>query len=290
MPLIPQENFSNWYLLNLDGNDYIIQSYNETLDHNVQDVKYIQADIGNHIVSISPKKYNLSLNSPLIIVDHDNSFDIVNDLYTLALQNLYQIQQPITINNYPDYIFKSANIQLGQECSITTQLEGWQEFTPNLNYIQNPLDFTARLVKNYDVKISVFGSDFLIQSGTLNISVNTSTNYYVSGSNNFTGNVVPLYGIHGYTVTGDVVLAVTPEQYDILKFYNDQEPGIFNAFSQDLSLTILDRKNYNYELRKIEFGNFMFLPSIELNVNANQMITAKFNFVTMFRGTSQLEF
>jgi hypothetical protein len=267
-----------------------VQSYNETLEHSVQDVKLIQSDIGNHVVSISPKKYNLSISSPLIILDHDNSLDNVYDLFYLALENLTKIQSPLTPTNAPSYVFKSANIQLGQECSINAQLEGWQPFNSNLDYITNELDFSARLVKHYDIKFSAFGQNYLISNATLNISVNTSTNYFVSGSNDFYGNVVPLYGIHGYSVSGDVTIVVTPDQYDLLKLYNDQEPGYFNAVSQNISLTIFDRKNPVSDVRKINLGNFMFLPSIELNVNANQAITAKMNFNTMFRGSSLLEY
>ena len=209
MPILPKENFSNWYIFNIDSKPYILQSYNETLEHQVQDVKYVQADIGNHIVSINPKKYNLSVSSPLLVFDYDNSADTLYDIYNLVLSKLSQIQLPITVDNSPDYILKSAIIQLGQESSISAVLEGWQSFSSNLSYVTEEYDFYARQAKFYDIVIQVFGENYLITSGTLNISVNTSTNYYVTGSNQFTGNVVPLYGIHGYTVTGDVTFLVT---------------------------------------------------------------------------------
>ena len=288
MPLLPKEYFSNWYFLSLDSKRYLVSSYSETLDHQVQDVKYIQSDIGNHIVSISPKKYNLSLSSPILVIDHDDSTDDIFDLYSLALDNLSLIQTPITNTNRPNYIFKSANLQLGQECNINAQLESYEPFNTNLDYITNELDFIARLAKHYDVRFSAFGQNYLITNATLNISVNTTANFYVSGSNNFYGNVTPLYGIHGYVVTGDVTMVVMPDQYDLLKLYNDQEPGYFVAVSEDVYITILDKSNLSAPERKIELGNFMFLPSIELNVSANQAITAKLNFVTMFRGSSEI--
>lgn len=294
MPIIPNDNFSNWYLVTLDNSPIIVQSYNETLEQETQDVKYLQGDIGNHVVSIGPQKYKLSLSSPMIILDHDNSNDEILDIYDFSLGYLNKLQKPVS-SSFPqmEYVLKSINIQLGQESSINTLLEGWESFASSLNAVQyrpNELDFIARLVKNYDIQISMFNENFLITNGTLNISVNSSANYYVSNTNDTFGNKTPLYAILGYSVTGDVTLMLTPDQYDMLKFYNDQNRGIFVAAKHNVYLTILDRFNPNRSFRRIDLGNFMFLPSAELNISSNQIITARFNFVTMFRGTSKLTY
>lgn len=292
MPLLPNDYFSNWYIASLDGKARILQSYNEILQKETQAKKFLQGDIGNHIVDIGPKVYQLTANCPILIIDVEVGSDPVYDIFDLVLENLDKIQSPITQADIDDenykYIMKSANIQLGADSSnISTTLESWQEFNNSLVYNPTDYDFIARQAKFYDIQFGVFGENYLVSNGTLNISVMSNQNFYIPGYNSGFGNTVPLFDIGGYTVSGNVNVMVTPEQYNVLKFYNEQGPGIFSASKNSIYLKVLNRKvgSPNSD-RRIDLGDFMFLPSVELNITANQVITANINFVTMFRRTS----
>lgn len=291
MPLLPSDYFSNWYIASLDGKARILQSYNELLQKETQTKKFLQGDIGSHIVDIGPKLYQLTLNCPILIIDIEAGSDPIYDIFDLVLENLVKIQSPLTqsdIDNNFAYIMKSANIQLSAETSnISTTLESWQEFSNDLIYNPTEYDFIARQAKFYDIQFGVFGENYLVSQGTLNISVMSNQNFYVPGYNSGFGNTVPLFDIGGYSVSGSVTVMLTPEQYNVLKFYNDQGPGIFTASKNSIFLKVLNRKvGSPISDRRIDLGDFMFLPSVELNITANSIIQATINFVTMFRRTS----
>ena len=50
MPLLPPQYFSNWYVVSLDGKPRILSSFQEQQNNQTQLQKYVQGDIGNHIV------------------------------------------------------------------------------------------------------------------------------------------------------------------------------------------------------------------------------------------------
>jgi hypothetical protein len=59
-----------------------------------------------------------------------------------------------------------------------------------------------------------------------------------------------------------------------------QAPGQFNVFQNAIGLNILNQYRGN---RFMNFGEFLVLPRISLNMNANQNITASVNFTTFVR-------
>lgn len=293
MPIMPADYFSTWYVVTIDGLPTILQSYNETLNHAVSDKKFVQGDIGNHIVDIAPTFYQYNLNCPILLIEPKNLF---NDTFDLVLNFLNLIQEPIYGNADIDqfeYVMQGAQLDFSTESSnCSSTLESWKAFNDFTNfktYAPN-YDFIARLVKFYDIQFGMFGENYLIQQGNFNISILNEKHYYVSGSNSFTGNQNPLYSIHGYTVTGTVTIVLTPEQYEVLKLYNAQSPGIFSAAKNSLFVKILSRNSTGIYDKTINLGDFMFLPTVDLSISANQTITAKVNFVTMFRRTSAITY
>lgn len=293
MPLMPPDYFSNWYLVYLDEKARIVQQYNENLIQDTQARRYVQGDIGNHAVDIAAKYYQLTVSAPILIIDNDEDAEPIYDLFDLVLENLSKLQLPITQQDIDDdvftYIMQSANIQLSPESSsISTTLESWDQFNTGLVYNPENFNFIARQSKFYDIQLGVFGDNYLVTNGTLNISINSSKNFYIPGTNAGFGNTVPLYDVFGYSVSGNVTVVVTPEQYDVLKFYNEQGPGIFQATKNSIFLKVLNRKIGSINDRTINLGDFMFLPSVELNITANSVITANINFITMFRRTSEI--
>lgn len=293
MPIMPADYFSTWYVITIGGMPTILQSYNETLNQAVSDKKLVQGDIGNHVVDIAPTYYQYNLNCPILLIEPKNLF---NDTFDLVLNFLNLIQEPVYGNADIDqfnYVMQSAQLSFSTESSnCTTSLESWKAFddVDNFKTYSPNYDFISRLVKFYDIQFGMFGENYLIQQGNFNISVLNEKHFYVSGSNNFYGNQNPLYSIHGYTVTGDVTIVLTPEQYEVLKLYNAQTPGVFTAAKNSLFVKILSRNSTGIYDKTINLGDFMFLPTVDLSISANQTITARVNFVTMFRRTSTITF
>jgi hypothetical protein len=228
-----------------------------------------------------------------LLIEPKNLF---NDTFDLVLNFLNLIQEPVYGNADIDqfnYVMQSAQLNFSTESSnCTTSLESWKAFddVDNFKTYAPNYDFISRLVKFYDIQFGMFGENYLIQQGNFNISVLNEKHFYVSGSNNFYGNQNPLYSIHGYTVTGDVTIVLTPEQYEVLKLYNAQTPGVFTAAKNSLFVKILSRNSTGIYDKTINLGDFMFLPTVDLSISANQTITARVNFVTMFRRTSTITF
>lgn len=293
MPIMPADYFSTWYVITIGGLPTILQSYNETLNQSVSDKKFVQGDIGNHIVDIAPTFYQYNLNCPILLIEPK---DLLYDTFDLVLNFLNLIQEPVYGNADIDqfeYVMQGAQLNFSPESSsCTSTLESWKAFNDVNNfktYAPN-YDFIARLVKFYDVQFGMFGENYLIQQGNFNISILNEKHFYVPGSNSFTGNQNPLYSIHGYTVTGDVTIVLTPEQYEVLKLYNAQTPGVFSAVKNSLFVKILSRNSTGIFDKTINLGDFMFLPTVDLSISANQTITARVNFATMFRRTSAITY
>ena len=293
MPIMPADYFSTWYVITIGGLPTILQSYNETLNQTVSDKKMIQGDIGNHVVDIAPTYYQYNLNCPILLIEPKN---LLYDTFDLVLNFLNMIQEPVYGTSDIDqfnFVMQSAQLSFSTESSnCTTSLESWKAFNDvdNFKTYAPNYDFIARLVKFYDVQFGMFGENYLIQQGNFNISILNEKHFYVPGSNNFTGNQNPLYSIHGYTVTGNVTIVLTPEQYEVLKLYNAQTPGIFTAAKNSLFVKILSRNSTGIYDKTISLGDFMFLPTVDLSISANQTITAQVNFSTMFRRTSAITY
>lgn len=291
MPILSPENFGSWYVISLDGKRRLLQSFSETFNVETNTEKpALQGDIGKHIANIGPSHYQLVLNSPILILQPSGLF---YDTFDIVLENLDKLQKPITNANVGDfsYVLDSANINLATEGStVTVTLESWQNFDSAKQYRPADQFFFGRVAKFYDIAFSMFGNEYLVQQANLQIKVNNEKHFYVSGSNSYLGNQVPKYSVYGYSVSGDVTLVVKPEQYETLRLYNAQSPGIFNATKESVGLKIFNRPSGVIEDKSIDFGDFAFMPSINLEINANQVITAKVNFVTLFRRTSIINY
>jgi hypothetical protein len=291
MPILSPEYFGSWYVITLDSKQRILQSFSETFNVDAKtDKPALQGDIGKHLVSIGPSHYQMVLNSPMLILE---PYGLFYDTFDIVLENLEKIQSPITLSNVNtyDYVMQSANIQLAADSSnVSVTLESWKDFDNAKEYRPNDTFFYGRQAKFYDIRFSMFGNEYLVQNATLNISVSNDKHFYMSGSNDFLGNQTPLYSVYGYSVSGDVTLLVKPDQYELLRLYNAQSPGIFNATKESVGMKLFYRPGGVNHDKSIDFGDFAFMPSVNLEINANQIITAKVNFVTLFRRTSVINY
>jgi hypothetical protein len=199
MPLLPSEYFGSWYVVTLDNKPRILQSFSETLNTATSvDNKYIQGDIGAHIVNIEPEFYATTVNSPILLIEPNGTF---YDVFDILLENLSKVQKPISASNINDYnyILQSGSISLSSDSSnITANLESWKAFDDVQNFkTYNPeYEFIARTAKSFDIQFSMFGNDYLVNQGNLSISVSNEKLFYIPGSNNFYGNQTPLYSIN----------------------------------------------------------------------------------------------
>lgn len=293
MPLLPTEYFGSWYVVTLDDKPRILQSFSETYNASASiDNKLVQGDIGTHVVNVEPAYYSTTINSPILLVEPNGTF---YDVFDVLLENLAKVQQPITTTNSSNfnYILQSGSISLSPDSSnITAVVESWKSFDDVQNFkTYNPeYDFIARTAKSFDIQFSMFGNEYLVSQGNLSISVSNEKLYFVPGSNNFYGNQVPLYTINGYRVSGDITLIIKPEQFETLKLYNAQSPGVFTAAKRSVFLKVYHRSNSNNYDRTINLGDFLFQPTVELSISPNQAVTARISFVTMFRRTSAITY
>lgn len=293
MPLLPTEYFGSWYVVTLDDKPRILQSFSETYNASASiDNKLVQGDIGTHVVNVEPAYYSTTINSPILLVEPNGTF---YDVFDVLLENLEKVQQPITTTNSSNfnYILQSGSISLSPDSSnITAVVESWKSFDDVQNFkTYNPeYDFIARTAKSFDIQFSMFGNEYLVSQGNLSISVSNEKLYFVPGSNNFYGNQVPLYAINGYRVSGDITLIIKPEQFETLKLYNAQSPGVFTAAKRSVFLKVYHRSNSNNYDRTINLGDFLFQPTVELSISPNQAVTARISFVTMFRRTSAITY
>ena len=123
-----------------------------------------------------------------------------------------------------------------------------------------------------------FYEDFFTQAN-INISVVSDRKTYV-GNNYYNGNTNPDYVITGYSISGDAVISIPPFQFENFRLY--QAPGSFNVFQNSIGMGLIDSYRGH---RFIDFGNYLILPRIELDMKSSQMITARISFNTFVRRT-----
>ena len=68
MPILTSNYIASWYLVYLNGKYRLLESWNESLQQEVNNKQMIQGDIGTHIMDIGGVYYSASLTSPIIIM------------------------------------------------------------------------------------------------------------------------------------------------------------------------------------------------------------------------------
>ena len=104
MPILTSDFISAWYIVNLNGKYRLLESWNESINQEVNNKLLIQGDIGNHLVDIGGIYYSAQINSPVIIMSQPNTglFDALD----IVLEGLAVAQQPIdsVVANSLDYV------------------------------------------------------------------------------------------------------------------------------------------------------------------------------------------
>lgn len=283
MPLLNSSYIGTWYIVNLDNKRRLLESWSESKIQEVQAKRYIQGDIGTHIVDVGGYYYQANFSSPIIIFNGGN----FSDCFDLVLQNLQIIQEPITNATDLNYILDNASISINQSSvNVSASVESYKGF----NYVGNykeyaPTDdFVGRTARFYDCVFTYNNNSYPVIDARIDIKVENSKNYFVPSALG-TADLTPTYGINGYSASGSVTFAITPEQFEALKISADQLPGYFVTTTGGVSLTVLNQ-NGN---RILSLGDFIFQPRVELDMKSNQIITGKVTFQTMFRRISTIQ-
>jgi hypothetical protein len=309
MPLLSPELISTYYAVSLLNKTYILDSWNENVQQDISDKSFIQGDIGNRIIEVNNPLHQATMSGPILLLkDLDtelqgdntsfvnvNSFNYnkpptgVYDIFDLLVENFIASTKPINeVTDLPFFIDNgSININFSDvntTLTLTSIYPQGFEKSNNLQFTKSSAIKTfeekrilGRTVKFWDLRFRIFGDFYSLTQATINFRVVSDRKTHV-GNNYWNGNVHPDYIINGYSITGDALISITPEQFENFRLY--QAPGSFNVFQNSIGFGLIDRYRGN---RFIDFGNYLILPRIELDMRTGQLITARISFNTFFR-------
>lgn len=297
MPILYGDLLSNYRTVTLNGKRYLLDSWTEILQQDVSAKSFIQGDIADRIVEVSNPLHQGVMNGPILILrdsadvfkNTDPAFNApfgITDSLDVILETINQAQLQNTNGGSNVYFLDSGTINIDYgECNATATITSTSPngFGPNAtpSLVASKLFGTANVIgrtaRVWDFGLRLFGDFYPIQRCTINVKVNSEPKYAI-GNNTTRGNTNANFAIIGYSITGEATITILPEQMEAFKLY--QAPGQFNVFQNAIGLNILNQYRGN---RFMNFGEFLVLPRISLNMNANQNITASVNFTTFVR-------
>ena len=309
MPILSAELLANYYAITLNGKTYILDSWNENLQQDVNDKSFIQGDIANRIIEVSNPLHQATMSGPILLLkDLDAELKVVDnayinvtdankdlppygiyDIFDLIIENLNIVSRPITeVTDLPFFIDNgSISLNFSDVTSTVTLTsiypQGFEK-TQNLGFTKSTAQknfdearILGRTVKFWDFRFRIFGDFYALTQANINIRVVSDKKTNI-GNNYHNGNTNPDFVITGYSISGDAVISIPPFQFENFRLY--QAPGSFNVFQNSIGIGLIDTYRGH---RYIDFGNYLILPRIELDMNSNQMTTARISFNTFVR-------
>jgi len=297
MPYLSPEVLSNYYYISMGGKRYLLDSWTEITQQDVNDISMIQGDIGNRVIDINNPFHQVTMNGPLVILrDLDNQLSNtaktatapanVNDIFDLVKNNIGSAVDILVSNNRPYYILDSASLNIDQEdVSMTATITSTQSNGFDTS-IATPVSATrlfqdtralGRTVRFWDFRLRLFGDFFPVTRATINFKV-VSEKVFNLGNNVAYGNTYPDFLVTGHAINGEVTISILPSQYETFKLY--QAPGSFNVFQNQMFLQLIDTYRGN---RSFDFGEYLILPRISLDMGSNKLITAVISFNMFLR-------
>ena len=309
MPILSAELLSNYYAITLNGKTYILDSWNENLQQDVTDKSFIQGDIANRIIEIANPLHQATMSGPILLLKDldaelkvvENSYINVNDanknlppfgiydIFDLIIENLNLVSKPITTTTDLPFFIDNGSIALNfSDVTSTVTLtsiypEGFErtrtlgstKSTAGKNFAEQRI--LGRTVKFWDFRFRIFGDFYALTQANINIRVVSDKKTNI-GNNYWNGNTNPDFVITGYSISGDAVISIPPSQFENFRLY--QAPGSFNVFQNKIGIGLIDTYRGH---RYIDFGNYLILPRIEMDMKSNQMTTARISFNTFVR-------
>ena len=309
MPILSAELLANYYAITLNGKTYILDSWNENLQQDVSDKSFIQGDIGNRIIDVNNPLHQATMSGPILLLkDLDAELKVVEnpyinvadankdlppygiyDIFDLIIENLNIVSRPITETTDLPYFIDNGSISLNfsdvmSTVTLTsiypqgferTQSLGFTKSTAEKNFEETRI--LGRTVKFWDFRFRIFGDFYALTQANINIRVVSDKKTNI-GNNYHNGNTNPDFVITGYSISGDAVISIPPFQFENFRLY--QAPGSFNVFQNSIGIGLIDSYRGH---RYIDFGNYLILPRIEMDMKSNQMTTARISFNTFVR-------
>jgi len=309
MPILSAELLSNYYAITLNNKTYILDSWNENLQQDVNDKSFIQGDIANRIIDVNNPLHQATMSGPILLLKDldaelktvDNSYINVNDanknlppygiydIFDLIIENLNLVSRPITTTTDLPYFIDNGSISLNfsdvmSTVTLTsiypqgferTQSLGVSKSTAYKNFEEARI--LGRTVKFWDFRFRIFGDFYALTQANINIRVVSDRKTFI-GNNVYDGNTNPEFIITGYSISGDATISIPPFQFENFRLY--QQPGSFNVFQNAIGIGLIDSYRGH---RFLDFGSYMILPRIEMDMRSNQMTTARISFNTFVR-------
>jgi hypothetical protein len=311
MPILSAELLANYYAITLNNKTYILDSWNENLQQDVQDKSFIQGDIANRIIEVNNPLHQATMSGPILLLkDLDAELKVVDnpyinvtdanknippygiyDIFDLILENLSIVSRPITETTDLPYFIDNGSISLNfsdvmSTITLTSIYPQGFERTQSLGFTKSSAvknfeeaRILGRTVKFWDFRFRIFGDFYALTQANINIRVVSDKKTNI-GNNYHNGNTNPDFVITGYSISGDAVISIPPFQFENFRLY--QAPGSFNVFQNSIGIGLIDTYRGH---RYIDFGNYLILPRIEMDMKSNQMTTARISFNTFVRRT-----
>ena len=295
MPLLNSEYLSNWYTLSFDNVGICIaESFTQAKIQEASNKSAIQGDIGTHIMDIGGKYYTSNVAAPVLIGYTDANVTDVFDLigyFTTAQSNT-------VVRSETAYVMKSATIDISTDSvKASANFEGDNRIDITNYVTQAPDNLYARTARFYDVRFQVgtIGGYYFIGnilSGAININFDIDKVYVLGQSQ------APNFAIRGYSASGNIKLAITPDDYaNYLDNANlitgsEQAPGelltaplLGNA---EFAGALLEIAPFVANGRKVLLGAYAVITKLEFSMQQNNIITANVEFAAYFNKDSSI--
>ena len=296
MPLLNSKLLSNWYKISVpyyDSNtnlftnsEILVESFTQSKVQDASNKGMIQGDIGVRVMDIGTLYYTSTLSGPIIVAETSE----FNDLFNLISSNITYQRYGVTTtgiytDNTPTLLLKSAQIQVTTDAvRATANFEGDYALANayyNGNTPQN-IDLLARTARFYDT-IFYFGSvtnNFPVLSGDINIDFDIDKNFFLGQGQ------APFFSIRGYNATGNIKIALKPEQYADLAAItgSSQVSGQLIYNGNNIGVSIANYGSY----KNLNLGTEFVINKIEFSMQQNSIISATLEFNAFFNSSASL--
>ena len=182
MPILSAELLANYYTITLNGKTYILNSWNENLQQDVNDKSFIQGDIANRIIEVSNPLHQATMSGPILLLKDldaelkvvENAYINVNDanknlppygiydIFDLIIENLNIVSRPITEGTDLPFFIDNGSISLNfsdvtSTVTLTSIYPQGFEKTQNLGFTKSTAQknfeetrYTERMYKPFE--------------------------------------------------------------------------------------------------------------------------------------------
>ena len=305
MPLLNSHYLANWYKITIPYYNYqtklltydkiLVDSFTQSKIQDASNKGMIQGDIGVRVMDIGALYYTSTLSGPIIVTDADSPNEF-SDLFNLISSNIaYQTYGTLGTDSYT-YLLKSAQIQVSTEAvKATANFEGDKRVDIATYVVNAPANLYARTARFYDVtfRIGEIGSIYFsgaVLSGGINITFDIDKVYVLGQSQ------APNFAIRGYSATGNIKVALTPEMYANILDDPTKIKGSEQIAGQLITSPLLTDSNTSLagsvleiaDGRKLILGAYSVITKLEFSMQQNNIITANIEFASYFNKSSRL--